>query len=135
MVEKGCNKDGVAYRDLFRHYNITEKTNKNMKKNAVKLNESALRQIVAESVKKVLAERIHWDEPFDDEEMSSNVVEKELDEMEKIVNGIKSVLNLENYSQIGVNGLDKEKAISAIKSIERGISILGMAVSGLKIER
>lgn len=36
---------------------ITEsKTNKNMKKNVIKLNENALRQIVAESVKKVLKE-------------------------------------------------------------------------------
>jgi hypothetical protein len=32
------------------------KTNKNMKKNVVKINENALRQIVAESVKKVLNE-------------------------------------------------------------------------------
>lgn len=107
-----------------------------MKKSIVKINENALRQIVAENVKKVLKE-YHWDEPFADEELSSNsnVVEKELEEMGKIVNGIKSVLNLENYNQIGVNGLDKERAISAIKSIESGISILGMAVSGLKIER
>lgn len=32
------------------------KTNKNMKKNVVKLNENTLRQIVAESIKKVLKE-------------------------------------------------------------------------------
>lgn len=104
-----------------------------MKKNAIKLNETQLRQIVAESVKKVLKE-YHWDEPFDDEEMSSNIVEKDLSEMEKILNYIKRVLKLDNYNQIGIDGLDKERAISAIKSIERGISILGMAVYGLEIE-
>ena len=38
-------------------YSIEEsKTNKNMKKNVVKLNESTLKKIVAESVKKVLKE-------------------------------------------------------------------------------
>ena len=40
-------------------YSIEEsKTNKNMKKNVVKINENTLRQIVAESVKKVLTEAI-----------------------------------------------------------------------------
>ena len=42
--------------------NITEsKTNKNMKKNVIKLNENTLRQIVAESVKKVLKEMDYAD--------------------------------------------------------------------------
>ena len=40
-----------------RQTKLTEsKTNKNMKKNVVKINENTLRQIVAESVKKVLKE-------------------------------------------------------------------------------
>ena len=42
--------------------NITEsKTNKNMKKNVVKINENTLRKIVAESVKKVLEEDYYED--------------------------------------------------------------------------
>ena len=43
------------YRGNKKMKNVSE--NKNMKKNAVKINESTLRQIVAESVKKVLKER------------------------------------------------------------------------------
>lgn len=40
---------------------ITEsKTNKNMKKNVVKINENTLKQIVAESVKKVLKEHLGY---------------------------------------------------------------------------
>ena len=52
--------------------------------------------------------------------------------MERILGGIKSTLKLENYALIGIDGLDKERAISAIKSIESGISILGMATYGIK---
>lgn len=48
-------------------YSIEEsKTNKNMKKNVVKINENTLRQIVAESVKKVLKESCWYgdEKPF-----------------------------------------------------------------------
>lgn len=104
---------------------------KNMKKNAVKINENTLRQIVAESVKKVLKE-YHWDKPFDEEEMQPDIIDEALSEMERILGGIKSTLKLENYALIGIDGLDKERAIAAIKSIESGISILGMATYGIK---
>ena len=52
--------DGTGEDPLIKYkkeHNIKEsKTNKNMKKNIVKINENTLRQIVAESVKKVLKE-------------------------------------------------------------------------------
>ena len=44
--------------DIMNMTNFKKKTNKNMKKNIVKLNENTLRQIVAESVKKVLKESL-----------------------------------------------------------------------------
>ena len=87
-----------------------------MKKNTVKINESTLRQIVAESVKKVLKE-----------EKSDGVIDGALDEMERILNSIVSTLNLNEYAPNGINGLDKEKAISGIKSIRNGISALYQA--------
>lgn len=49
----------VLAKKLNKNYRIDEsKTNKGMKKNVVKINENTLRQIVAESVKKVLKEGI-----------------------------------------------------------------------------
>lgn len=52
--------DGIGEDPLIKYkkeHNLKEsKTNKNMKKNVVKINENTLRQIVAESVKKVLKE-------------------------------------------------------------------------------
>lgn len=57
---RGESDTDVEARENYRlwHYgSIAEnKNNKNMKKNVIKLNENALRQIVAESVKKVLRE-------------------------------------------------------------------------------
>ena len=59
--------DGTGEDPLIKYkkeHNIKEsKTNKNMKKNVVKINENTLRQIVAESVKKVLRE---WDDKNDE---------------------------------------------------------------------
>ena len=46
----------VLSNPLSSHPNKNQKQNKNMKKNTIKLNENALRKIVAESVKKVLKE-------------------------------------------------------------------------------
>lgn len=53
--EQSLGNDAIS---ILKQYGITNesKTNKNMKKNIVKLNEQQLRQIVAESVKKVLKE-------------------------------------------------------------------------------
>ena len=56
-------KNGMGSRDVWRHYEITElKTN--MKKNVVKINETDLRYMVSESVKRILKEydeREFWD--------------------------------------------------------------------------
>ena len=49
-----------------------EKTNKNMKKNVVKINENTLRQIVAESMKKMLKEYA-TNEPVSDYEIPVDV--------------------------------------------------------------
>ena len=92
------------------------KTNKNMKKNTIKLNENTLRKIVAESVKKVLKE-----------DLSVGIIDEELEAMERILNSIIDALNLNDYSPIGINGLDKERVIPAIKDIKNGISTLWQA--------
>ena len=59
--EQTLGNDAIS---ILRQYGITNKskTNKNMKKNVVKLNEQQLRQIVAEGVKRVLRE---WEKPSD----------------------------------------------------------------------
>lgn len=103
--------------------NNESKTNKNMKKNTIKLNENQLRNIVAESVKKVLKE-----------EMSGGVIDEELEEMERILNSIVDTLNLNEYALNGINGLDKERAISGIKSIKNGISTLYQATSNISLD-
>lgn len=56
----------VLSNPLSSHPNKNQKQNKNMKKNTVKLNESTLRKIVAESVKKVLKESCWYgdEKPF-----------------------------------------------------------------------
>ena len=60
-----------------RYCSIKEsKTNKNMKKNVVKINENALRQIVAESVKKVLKEGDSFNFYKDKEDKSGELTKK-----------------------------------------------------------
>lgn len=55
-----CNKlAGQAYLDDPDELNETKNTNKNTKKNTIKLNESQLRNIIKESVKKVLKEDLN----------------------------------------------------------------------------
>ena len=103
----------------FVNYNVYE----NMEKNTIRLNESQLRQIVAESVKKVL-----------NEEMSDGVIDEGLEEMERILSSIVDTLNLNEYAPNGINGLDKERAISGIKSIKNGISTLYQATSNISSE-
>lgn len=94
-----------------------------MKKNVIKLNENTLRKIVAESVKKVLKEEHEWDEMLS----GGGVIDKELQAMEEILSSIINALNLNDYAPIGINGLDKERAISAIKDIKKGLSTLWQA--------
>lgn len=80
-------KNGMGSRDIWRHYEITElKTNKNMnnnviinknmKKNVVKINENTLRQIVAESVRKVLKEGDSFNYYKDKEDKSGELTKK-----------------------------------------------------------
>jgi len=62
-MEDKIHNDVKSEFDLYNDFDGEEsikesKTNKNMKKNVVKINENTLRQIVAESVKKVLNEKI-----------------------------------------------------------------------------
>ena len=56
--EQSLGNDAIS---ILKQYGITNesKTNKNMKKNTIKLNESQLRKIVTESVKKVLKESLN----------------------------------------------------------------------------
>lgn len=54
--EQGNRNEFYMPLDIILPYIIESKTNKNMKKNVVKINENTLRQIVAESVKNVLKE-------------------------------------------------------------------------------
>ena len=66
-------------------YSIEEsKTNKNMKKNIVKINENTLRQIVAESVKKVLKEMID-DYPTAEFEGQEYTIDDELPQNAKVM--------------------------------------------------
>ena len=66
-------------------YSIEEsKTNKNMKKNIVKINEKTLRQIVAESVKKVLKEMID-DYPTAEFEGQEYTIDDELPQNAKVM--------------------------------------------------
>lgn len=92
-------------------------------KNTVKLNESQLRNLIAESVKRVLKE-----------ELSGGVIDEKLEAMEQILNSIIDALNLNDYAPNGINGLDKERAISAIKNIKNGISTLWQATYNINSE-
>lgn len=66
-------------------YSIEEsKTNKNMKKNIVKINENTLKQIVAESVKKVLKEMID-DYPTAEFEGQEYTIDDELPQNAKVM--------------------------------------------------
>ena len=79
------------------------------------ITESQLRQIVKESVKKVLNEN---------DEDGGGIVMNEIEEMERMLSYIVSKLKLDAYNPIGIDGLDKERAIPAIKSIKKGLSVL-----------
>lgn len=92
---------------IYRKTNILD-----MKKT---ITESQLRQIVKESVKKVLNEN---------DEDGGGIVMNEIEEMERMLNYIVSKLKLDAYNPIGIDGLDKERAIPAIKSIKKGLSVL-----------
>lgn len=96
---------------------------KNMKKNVIKLNENTLRKIITESMKKVLKE-----------ELSGGVIDEKLEAMEQILNSIIDTLNLNDYAPNGINELDKERTISAIKDIRKGISTLWQATYNISSE-
>ena len=66
--------------------------------------------------------------------MSGGVIDEELEEIERILNSIVDTLNLNEYAPNGINGLDKERAISGIKSIKNGISTLYQATSNISSE-
>lgn len=93
------------------------------RQNVVKINENTIRQIVAESLKKMLKEG-----------KSNGVIDKELQEMEGILASIRWYLDLEEYAPNGINGLDKEKAILGIKAIKNGISALYQATYNVNSE-
>lgn len=80
--------DGTGEDPLIKYkkeHNIKEsKTNKNMKKNIVKINENTLRQIVAESVKKVLKEMID-DYPTAEFEGQEYTIDDELPQNAKVM--------------------------------------------------
>lgn len=117
------------------------KTNKNMKKNVVKLNENTLRQIVAESVKKVLKEgQMGFSRDADSygEELRSrelNGVKPQRDEMRehsrKILMGIYDDLHTwETYAMDNSNGIDKQAAFDAYMAAMEAIETLGKAFYG-----
>ena len=74
-------------------YSIEEsKTNKNMKKNVVKINENTLRQIVAESVKKVLKEMID-DYPTAEFDGQEYTIDDELPQNAKVMVHLRGSFN------------------------------------------
>ena len=89
-------------------YSIEEsKTNKNMKKNTIKLNESQLRQIVAESVKKVLKESSEeWG--FKEETIDA------IREAYNALNGLHGLLRQEIYTE-------ETEAVNDAKALDKEI--------------
>lgn len=76
-----------------RQTKLTEsKTNKNMKKNVVKINENTLRQIVAESVKKVLKEMID-DYPTAEFDGQEYTIDDELPQNAKVMVHLRGSFN------------------------------------------
>lgn len=113
------------------------KTNKNV----VKINENTLRQIVAESVKKVLKEgQMGFSRDADSygEELRSrelNGVKPQRDEMRehsrKILMGIYDDLHTwETYAMGNSNGIDKQSAFDAYRAAMEAIETLGKAFYG-----
>ena len=117
------------------------KTKKNMKKNVVKINENTLRQIVAESVKKVLKEgQMGFSRDADSygEELCSrelNGVKPQRDELRehsrKILMGIYDDLHTwETYAMDNSNEIDKQAAFDAYMAAMEAIETLGKAFYG-----
>lgn len=113
------------------------KTNKNV----VKISENTLRQIVAESVKKVLKEgQMGFSRDADSygEELRSrelNGVKPQRDEMRehsrKILMGIYDDLHTwETYAMGNSNGIDKQSAFDAYRAAMEAIETLGKAFYG-----
>lgn len=113
------------------------KTNKNV----VKINENTLRQIVAESVKKVLKEgQMGFSRDADSygEELRSrelNGAKPQRDEMRehsrKILMGIYDDLHTwETYAMGNSNGIDKQSAFDAYRAAMEAIETLGKAFYG-----
>ena len=114
-----------------------------MKKNIVKLNESALRQIVAETVKKVLKEG-QMGFSRDADSYGGELRTRELkgikpqeDELRehgrKILMGIYDDLQTwENYAMDNSNGIDKQAAFDAYSAAIDAIETLGKAFYGDK---
>lgn len=88
--------------------NVSEsKTNNNMKKNVIKLNENTLRQIVAESVKKVMKE-----------EFSQGTFEYDFEE--RIIRRFRQVIDdvaLKMASDMAIDERDIEEAKQAVQNV------------------
>ena len=117
------------------------KTKKNMKKNVVKINENTLRQIVSESVKKVLKEgQMGFSRDADSygEELRSrelNGLKPQRDELRehsrKILMGIYDDLHTwETYAMDNSNEIDKQAAFDAYMAAMEAIETLGKAFYG-----
>jgi hypothetical protein len=92
-----------------------------MKKDVVKLSESQLKKIIAESVKNVLSENSFGDrDPFANSEAASNL-ERDIHELKETVN------ILEKFCD---NGMNEGRLLKMAQAYgERGMRLLGMAAS------
>jgi len=118
--------------ELMREYYRSEyegginesKMNKNMKKNTIKLNESQLRKIVAESVQNVLLENcFHSSNPFETSDAEVN--------LKNAIHELKETVNiLETFCKDGMN--EKRLLKMAQAYGERGMRLLGTAVSSAR---
>lgn len=132
------------YKHFFKKTKLfIRKTNKNMKKNIVKLNENTLRQIVAESVKIVLKEGqmgLSRDANSYGEELRTRElkgIKPQEDELcehsRKILMGIYDDLHTwETYAMDHSNGIDKQAAFDAYSAAMGAIETLGKAFYGDK---
>ena len=118
------NNDIISQWNRTIDRNNESKTNKNMKKNTIKLNESQLKKIVAESVKNVLLENcFHSSNPFETSDAEVN--------LKNAIHELKETVNiLETFCKDGMNEKHLLKMAQAYG--ERGMRLLGMAVSSAR---
>ena len=126
FLQTGVYKDttGVALKNTSpTNENKEYKTNKGMKKNRIKITENELKQIVAESVKKVLDEASYdKNGNFDAESHNSDLKDRFASVLEKLVQSMEYAINELSYIQTSITdeNISKKARIVINDLLNRG---------------